>query len=96
MRLGFVLLTLAHGSGLLLYLLLRLVWPKAGQPSVVQQALSSVQQSSYHLASSNRNQILGYILLGVGSVMLIGMLHIPGPLIVVLVIVGGWYLLRCK
>lgn len=95
-RLGFVLLALAHGSGLLLYLLLMLVLPKVGQPSVVQQAMSSVQQSAYHLPSSNRNQILGYILLGAGTVMLIGMLHIPGPLIAVLVIAGGWYLLRRK
>ena len=93
-RLGFVLLTLAHGSGLLLYLLLMLVLPKAGQPSVAQHAMSSVQQSSYHLPSSNRNQTLGYILLGVGTVMLISMLNIPGPVIALLVIGGGWYLLR--
>ncbi|PLS79505.1 MAG: hypothetical protein CYG59_12775 [Chloroflexi bacterium] len=93
-RLGFVLLILAHGSGLLLYLLLLLVLPKAGQPSVAQHAMNSVQQSSYHLPSSNRNQTLGYILLGIGTIMLIGMLNIPGPLIALLVIGGGWYLLR--
>lgn len=93
-RLGFVLVTLAHGGGLLLYLVLMLVLPKAGQPSLAQQTVARVQQNQYHLPSSSRNSTLGYVLLGVGAIMLAGMLDPAGPIIALLIIGNGWYLLR--
>ncbi len=93
-RLGFVLLTLAHGGGLLLYIVLMLVLPKAGQPSVLQQTVARIPHSAYQEPSARRNQTLGYVLLGVGAIMLASMLHLPGPVLALLVLAGGWYLLR--
>lgn len=94
-RLGFVLLTLAHGGGLLLYVILMLVLPKVGQPSVAQQTIASVQAGQYHLPSAEgRNKTLGYVLLVVGGIMLASMLHIPGPVFALMIVGAGWYLLR--
>ena len=93
-RLGFVLLTLAHGGGLLLYIVLMLVLPKASQPSVLQQTVADGRHSAYQAPSARRNQTLGYVLLGIGAIMLASMLHLPGPVLASLVLAGGWYLLR--
>ncbi len=94
-RLGFVLLALAHGSGLLLYLILMLVLPKADQPSVAQQTVVETASSAYHLPSAEgRNRTLGAVLLAVGGIMLVSMLPIPGPVIALLIVGAGWYVLR--
>ncbi|MDP9415492.1 MAG: PspC domain-containing protein [Pseudomonadota bacterium] len=94
-RLGFVLLTLAHGGGLLLYLILMLVLPKADRPSVAQQAVAGMASGAYHLPSAEgRNRTLGYVLLGVGGIMLVSMLPIPGPVIALLIVGAGWHVLR--
>jgi phage shock protein C len=93
-RLGFVVLTLAHGGGLLLYLVLMLVMPKSTQPSVMQQAAAGLGEGGYQLPTTDRNRTLGYVLLAVGAIMLAGMLHITGPVIAVAIIGAGYYLLR--
>ncbi len=41
-RLGFVALTLLHGGGVLLYVILMLLMPKVGEPSLGQQAVAGV------------------------------------------------------
>ncbi len=93
-RLGFVVLTLINGGGLLLYLLLLLVMPKAGEVSIAQQAVAGVSNGVGALRSGERNRWLGYVLLGIGAIMLINILNLPGPLMALAIIAGGWYLLR--
>ncbi len=93
-RVGFVLLTLAHGVGLGLYLLLLLVMPKAGQASIFQQVDTGLQQKAYSLPNTDRNHKLGYTLLAVGMFMLASMLNITGPVIALMVIAAGYYLLK--
>lgn len=93
-RLGFVLLTLAHGGGLLLYLLLLLVMPKADELSLARQAVANAGSTFESVRAGDRNRTLGYALIGAGAVMLAGMLHISGPVLAILVIGAGWYFLR--
>ena len=98
-RLGFVVLTLAHGAGLLLYLALMLVMPKVATAAPAQQATGATGEGGYHLPSAqlptaDRNRTLGYVLMGVGALMLAGMLHIAGPVIAIAILAGGFYLLR--
>lgn len=93
-RIGFVLLTLAHGAGLLLYLVLMVVMPKSGQASVFQEAGAGVQQVAYSLSHSDRNRKLGYGLIAVGTLMLASILNIAGPMIALSVIGAGYYLLK--
>src|SRR3712207_1668952 len=90
-RLGFVLLTLFHGGGLLLYLAMWLLMPKAGEISLARQAAANVGTNLETFRSSDRNKVLGYALLGVGGLMLANMLHLSGPIMVVLIIGAGWY-----
>ena len=45
-RLGFVALTLLHGGGVLLYLVLLLIMPKVGERALGQQAVAGVQQAT--------------------------------------------------
>ena len=93
-RLGFVALTLLHGGGVLLYLILMLVMPKVGEPALSQQALAGVQQATYTLRSQDRNRSLGYVLLGVGALMLASMLHSSGPLLAIAILGAGYYVLK--
>jgi phage shock protein PspC (stress-responsive transcriptional regulator) len=93
-RLGFVALTLLHGGGLLLYVVLMLVMPKVGEPSLSQQAVAGAQQATYTLGSQDRNRTLGYVLLGVGALLLASMLHISGPMMAIAIIGAGYYLLK--
>jgi phage shock protein PspC (stress-responsive transcriptional regulator) len=89
-RLGFVLLALAHGSGVLLYLVLWLVLPQAEQPSLAAQAVAGAR--AYTMPTTDRNRTLGYVLLGVGAFLLASMLEITGPVIALLILAAGWYL----
>ena len=93
-RLGFVLLTLMHGGGVLLYLLLLFVMPKTDGTTVPQQAVAGFQQGTNALFTHDRNCTLGYALIGVGAFILAGMLHISGPVLALMVVGAGWYLLR--
>jgi phage shock protein PspC (stress-responsive transcriptional regulator) len=93
-RLGFVALTLLHGGGLLLYVILMLVMPKVGEPSLGQQAVAGAQQATYTLGSHDRNRTLGYVLLGFGALLLANMLHISGPALAIAIIAAGYYLLK--
>ena len=93
-RVGFVVLALAHGIALPLYLILFFVMPKAGEPSAMQQTVAGVQGAAYSLRSSGRDQTLGFVLLGLGALMLAGMLDITGPVIALAILGAGIYLMR--
>jgi|GEM_PF-7053841 len=88
-RLGFVALTLAHGTGALLYLVLLLVMPKAGMASV-----ASTEHGGYRLPMQGNQRTLGLVLLGFGAIMLASMLDITGPVIAIAIIVAGYYLFQ--
>lgn len=93
-RLGFIALTLFHGGGVLLYLLLMLVMPKVGVPSLGQQALAGVQYAGSRLGLQDRNRTLGCVLLGLGALMLASMLDISGPVIAIAILGAGFYFLK--
>ena len=93
-RLGFVALTLLHGGGVLLYVVLMLVMPKVGEPSRGQQAVAGMQRATAALRLQDRNQTLGYVLLGFGALMLVSMLHMSGPVMAIATIGAGYYLLK--
>ncbi len=93
-RLGFVALTLLHGGGVLLYLVLLLVMPKVGERALGQQAVAGVQQATATLRSQDRNRTLGYVLLGVGALMFASMLHSSGPIMAIALLGAGYYLLK--
>ncbi len=91
-RLGFILLAMAHGSGVLLYLLLMLVLPKANALPTAEAF--SAEGGTYMSPHTDGNRVLGYLLLGVGAVMLASILHIQTPIMALGLIAAGWYLLR--
>lgn len=91
-RLGFVLLTLAHGSGILIYLVLMLVLPKADASSLSE--LSGYETGTYATPRTDGNRMLGYLLMGLGGVLLLSVMHIPTPLMALAIIGAGWYFLR--
>ncbi len=91
-RLGFILLALAHGIGLLLYAVLALIMPAADRVTEAQPAMA-VEARHFTLAAPDRNRTLGYLLAGAGAIMLAGMFHLA-PELAVLLLSGGWYLLR--
>ena len=93
-RLGFVALTLFHGGGLLLYVILMLVMPKVGEPSLAHQAAAGAQHASPTFQSQDRNRTLGYVLLGLGALMLASALHITGPVMAIAILGAGYYLLK--
>ena len=93
-RLGFVALTLLHGGGVLLYVVLLLVMPKAGERALGQQAVAGVQHATATLRSQDRNRTLGYVLLGGGALMFASMLHISGPILAIALLGAGYYLLK--
>ena len=93
-RLGFVALTLLHGGGLLLYLVLMLVMPQVGERALGQQAIAGVQQATSTLRSQDRNRTLGYVLLGAGALMFATMLHSSGPILAIALLGAGYYLLK--
>lgn len=93
-RLGFILLTVLHGVGLLLYIVLMLLMPKSDPSPTVHQPVAGTPHAEYRLPSTDRNRTLGYALLGVGTIMLASTLHISGPLIALMLAGAGFYLLR--
>ncbi len=93
-RLGFVLLALMHGGGVLLYLLLLVFMPKTGGTTAPQQAVAGFEQGTNTLFTQDRNRTLGYALIGVGAFMLAGMLHLAGPVMALMIAGAGLYLLR--
>ena len=92
-RVGFVVLTLTHGIGLLLYLALWLIMP-AGEVAMAQPSAGAVHPAMYTAQSGNRNRTIAYALLAVGALLLASALHITGPVLALLLIGGGWFLLR--
>lgn len=93
-RLGFVALTVFSGFGLGIYLVLMLVLPKVGEQPLMRQALAGAEQRIHSLHSNDHNRTFGYILLAIGGIMLINMLHLPGPVFALMLVGAGWYLLR--
>jgi phage shock protein PspC (stress-responsive transcriptional regulator) len=91
-RLGFVFLTLTHGIGLLIYLVLMLVLPKADAMPLSEAA--GFEGGSYVTPRTDGNRLLGYLLMGLGSLLLISVLDIPTPLMALAIIGAGWYFLR--
>lgn len=92
-RLGFVGLTLLHGGGLLLYVLLWLAMPKVGEPSVLHQTVTGAHHAT-SLLTADRNRTLGLALLGAGGLLLAGALHLTGPVTALAFLGLGWYLIR--
>ncbi len=95
-RLAFILLTVLHGAGLLLYIVLMLLMPKSEPSPTLQQPVAGSSHAEYRLPSAHRNRTLGYALIGVGTLMLAGTLHISGPLIALMLAGAGFYLLRIQ
>lgn len=93
-RLGFVLLTLGHGVGLVLYLALMVIMPKADAITSTPFVGANSEGGSYAAPALTSNRTLGYALVGIGAVILASTLHITGPVLAVLLCVGGWHLLR--
>jgi phage shock protein PspC (stress-responsive transcriptional regulator) len=93
-RLGFVILTLIHGVGLLLYLALLLFLPVAQTAPDGEQLAYGVEPGILTVPSFDRNRTLGYVLVGVGALMLANILNITVPVLALLLLGGGWYLLR--
>jgi phage shock protein PspC (stress-responsive transcriptional regulator) len=91
-RLGFVLLTLAHGGGILIYLVLMLCLPKADAMSLSE--VPGVETGSYTTPRTDGNRMLGYLLMGLGGVLLLSVMHIPTPVLALAIIGAGWYFLR--
>lgn len=93
-RLGFVFLTLTHGIGLLLYLILWVALPQAGALTTTQPVGFGGEAGVSTGPLSGPNRLLGLLLLGLGALMIASMLHLSGPIIAVLLLGTGWYLLR--
>lgn len=89
-RIGFILLTVFSGVGLLLYGALWLGMPEPGGRSAFDRLRERVGVGT----GSGNNNVLGYILVGLGAFMLADMLDIAGPVLAIAFILGGWYLLR--
>lgn len=88
-RVGFVVLTLLHGAGLLLYGALWLMM-RFGTASTVTEGEIGGSIAPFN----DRNRTLGLVLMGVGALVLANMLNLTGPMVAVLLIGGGWYLMR--
>ena len=93
-RLGFILLTLAHGIGLLLYLVLWLIMPRADAVTSVQPLAAGTQPGAFTAPAADRTQTLGYLLVGAGVLLLGSVLHLMVPVMALALLGGGWYLLR--
>ena len=93
-RLGFVLLTLLHGGGVLLYALLWLVMPRAGERSALQAAAAEARQATSTFQTGDRNRTAGLALIGIGVLLVASALHLPGPIIALALVGAGWYLLK--
>ena len=90
-RLGFIFLTLAHGGGVLLYLILMFVLPRADALST---GVAGAEGGMYMAPRTDGNRVLGYVLLGLGAVMLASIFHIHTPVMALALVGAGWYLLR--
>ncbi len=88
-RVGFVALSFLHGAGLLLYgalwLALRLGVTSAANGSADSGMIAPV---------GDRNRTLGLVLISAGALVLANMFGITIPMLAVLLIAGGWYLMR--
>ncbi len=93
-RLGFILLTLADGIGLLLYLVLWLIMPRADAVTGGQPLAAGSEQGAFTATTVDRNRTLGYLLVGAGVLMLANVLHVSGPVLALMLLGGGWYFLR--
>ncbi len=89
-RIGFILLTLFSGIGLVLYGALWFAMPEAGGRSAFDHLREKVGGGT----GSGNNNVLGIILVGLGAFMLADLLNVVGPVMAVAFILGGWYLLR--
>lgn len=93
-RLGFIALTLLHGGGVLLYVILMLVMPKVGESSLGHQAVVGAPHTRSTLGSQDRNRTLGYVSLGLGALLLASILHISEPIMAIAILGAGYYLLK--
>ena len=91
-RIGFVLLTLGHGVGLLLYAALWIIMPKSDGTTVTPYTSSSTGAAA--VSGFDRDRMLGFGAIALGTLILSSMFHITGPVIAVLLLAGGWYFLR--
>jgi phage shock protein C len=91
-RLGFIFLTLAHGGGVLLYLILLFVLPKAD--ALAMPEAIGAESGMYMAPRTDANRLLGYLLVGLGAILLLSVIHIPTPVMALAIIGAGWYFLR--
>src|SRR4051794_5882770 len=83
-RLGFIFLALAHGGGILLYIVLMLVLPKANAFSVAEA--TGFETGSYMTPRTDGHRMLGYLLMGLGAILMLSVVHIPTPLMALAII----------
>jgi phage shock protein PspC (stress-responsive transcriptional regulator) len=95
-RLGFVLLAFANGFGVLLYLIMLVVMRQSGSVAVSPSGGSFSEGGPYASSSTGGNRLLGYVLLGIGALVLANMLNLTGPMIAVLLLAAGWHLIRSR
>lgn len=88
-RVGFVALSFLDGVGLLLYGALWLAL-RLG----VTSAANGSEDSGMITPVGDRNRTLGLVLISVGALVLATVLDITIPMLAVLLIAGGWYLMR--
>jgi phage shock protein C len=88
-RVGFVALTLLNGIGLLLYGALWLVMRYG-----IASSLSTGTTGTELGPVSDRNRMLGLVLIAVGMLVLASIFDVGIPMMAVLLIGGGWYLMR--
>lgn len=102
-RIGFIVLTLAWGGGLLLYAALWLLLPEEGSQSVIDRVINTHSdqprfdpQTGQPITPERNNNLLGAIMIGIGVLMLAGYFHLTGPIIALALVAGGWYFLRSR
>jgi phage shock protein C len=94
-RLGFVVLALAHGAGVLLYLILLMVMPRADAVVATEMVEATTGEQGASIAPAlDRNRTLGYVAIGLGGLMLASIVHLTAPVLALAAIGGGWYLLK--
>ncbi len=69
---------------------------KADEPATVPGPGAPATSGEATLVAQDHHHTLAYVLLGLGTLMLAGALHIHGPLFALLLVGAGWYLLRTR
>ena len=55
---------------------------------------SGVEGGSYLTPRTDGNRMLGYVLMGLGAVLMLSIIDIPAPILALSAIGAGWYFLR--